>query len=88
MLTSIRLDQIYQVISIADQRLTKIHGNGAKNLFDLFLCRICVYPFCKMDSLKIVLGLNHYKCTGRTSNNSGFLSSDIVPTRICDKSKD
>ena len=41
-----------------------------------------------MDSLKIVFGVNHYKCTGRTSNKSGFLSPDIVPMKIDDKSKD
>ena len=40
-----------------------------------------------MDSLKIVFGLNHCKCIGRTSNKSGFLSPDIVPT-IDDESKD
>ena len=41
-----------------------------------------------MDSLKIVFGLNHYKCTGRTSKKKGgFLSPDIDPTRIDDKSK-
>ena len=41
-----------------------------------------------MDSLKIVFGLNHSKCIGRTNNKSGFLSPDIVRTRIDDKSKD
>ena len=41
-----------------------------------------------MDSLKIVFGLNYYKGIGCTSNKSGFLSPDIVPTGIDDKSKD
>ena len=41
-----------------------------------------------MDSLKIVFGLNYCKSTGRTGNKSGFLSPDIVPTGIDDKSKD
>ena len=41
-----------------------------------------------MDSLKIVFGLNHCKCIGCTSNKSGFLSPDIVPIMIDDKSKD
>ena len=41
-----------------------------------------------MDSLKIEFGLSHCKCTGRTSNKSGFLSLDIVPIRIDDESKD
>ena len=40
-----------------------------------------------MDSLKIVFGLNHCKCTGRTSNKSGFLSPDIIPMRIDDNQK-
>ena len=31
-----------------------------------------------MNSLKIEFGLNHYKCTGHTSNKRGFLSPDIV----------
>ena len=29
-----------------------------------------------MDSLKFEFGLNHCKCTGDTSNKSGFLSQD------------
>ena len=64
-----------------------IPGNGAKNLLTYF-DEICVCPFCKLDLLKIVFGLNHYKCTGRTSNKSGFffLSPEIVPMRIDDKS--
>ena len=41
-----------------------------------------------MDLLKIEFGLNHCKCIGHTSNKSGFLSPDIVPMRIDDKSKD
>ena len=52
------------------------------------LIKICVCPFCKLDSLKFVFGLNHCKCTDRTSNKSGFLSPDIVHTMIDDKSKD
>ena len=45
---------------------------------------ICLSLFvCKLDSLKFEFGHNHYKCTGRTSNKSGFsLSPDIVPIRI------
>ena len=64
-----------------------IPGNGAKTCCLIWM-KICVCPFCKKDSLKIVVGLNHYKCTGRTSDKSGFLSLEIVPTRIDDKSKD
>ena len=64
-----------------------IPDKDAKNLLQI-LIKICVYPFCKLDTLKIVFGLNHYKCTSRTSNKSGFLSPDIVSTRIDDKSKD
>ena len=64
-----------------------ILGNGVKNLLT-FLMKICVYPFCKLDSLKIVFSLNHCKCTGRTSNKSEFLSPDIVLMRIDDESKD
>ena len=41
-----------------------------------------------MDSVKIEFGLNHCKCIGHTSNQSGFFSSDIVPTRTDDKSED
>ena len=64
-----------------------IPGNDAKNLL-IILIKIRVCPFCKLDSLKIVFGLNHCKYIGCTSNNSGFLSPDIVPTRIDDKLKD
>ena len=32
--------------------------------------------------LKIGFGLNHYKCTGHTSNKVDKISSDIIPTRI------
>ena len=63
-----------------------IPGNGTKNLLTL-LIKICVYPFCKLDSIKIVVGLNHCKYIGRTSNKSLFLSPDIVPMRIDDKLK-
>ena len=43
--------------------------------------------FCKLCSLKILIGLNHYKCTDCTSNKSGFsLSRDIVPTGSEDES--
>ena len=63
-----------------------IHGNGAKTLLLDFFFK-CVCPFFKLDSLKILIGLNHSKCTDRTSTKSGFsLSSDIVPTRIDDES--
>ena len=58
-----------------------------QKLVDQMMMKICVCPFCKMDSLKIVFGLNNCKCTDCTSNKSGFLSPDIVPTRIDDKSK-
>ena len=33
-----------------------------KKLFDFFFIKICVCLFCKMDSLKIEFGINHYKC--------------------------
>ena len=49
---------------------------------------MCFFFFRKMDSLKIVFGLNHYKYIGRTSNKSGFLSLDVFTTRIDDKSKE
>ena len=58
-----------------------------QKLVDQFMMKICVFPFCKMDSLKIVFGLNHCKCTGRTSNKSGFVSPYVVPMRNDDKSK-
>ena len=41
-----------------------------------------------MNSLKIEFDLNHCESIGHTSNKNGFLSPDIVPTRIDDKSKD
>ena len=64
-----------------------IPGNGVKNLFDRFVMKICVCPFCKMNLLKNLIGLKHCKCTDHTSNKSGFsLSPDIVPTRIDDES--
>ena len=47
--------------------------------------RVCL--FCKLDLLKILIGLNHCKCIDRTSNKNGFsLSLDIVRTRIKDES--
>ena len=50
--------------------------------------KICVCPFCKLDSLKFFIGLNHGKCIDRTSNKNGFsLSPDIVPSRIDDESQ-
>ena len=53
----------------------------------LILMKICVCPFCKLDSLKILIGLNQCKCTDRTSNKIGFsLSLDIISTRIDDES--
>ena len=42
----------------------------------------------KMTHLKFVCGLDHCKCTGLTSNKSGYLSPDIVPTKKEDKSKE
>ena len=63
-----------------------IPGNSAKNLLRPNLIKIYVCSFCKFDSLKILIGLNHCKCTYRTSNKSEFsLNPDIVPTRIDDE---
>ena len=59
--------------------------NGAKNLLTkLVMKNICLSLFvCKLDSLKFGFCHNHYKCTDRTSNKSGFsLSPDIVPMGI------
>ena len=59
-----------------------IPDNGAKNLLSNYDENTCL-SFCKLDSLKNFIGLNHCKCTDRTSNKSGFsLSPDIVSTRI------
>ena len=73
-----------------------ILGNSTKNLLTC-LMKIYVCPFCKLDSLKVLIGLdslkvliglNHCKCTDRTSNKSGFsLSPDIVLTRNDDESQ-
>ena len=42
-----------------------------------------------MDSLKVLIGLNHCKCIDRTSNKSRFsLSPDIISMRIDDESQD
>ena len=41
--------------------------------------------FCSVSNnlhLKIGFGLNHYKCTGHTSNKVDKISSDIIPTMI------
>ena len=62
-----------------------IPGNSAKNLLSNCDENMCL-SFYKLDSLKILIGLNHCKCIDRTSNKSGFsLSLDIVPTRIEDE---
>ena len=66
------------------QRLTKVPDNGVKNLSSNYYENMCL-SFCKLDSLKIMIDLNHCKCTDLTSNKSGFsLSLDIIPTRIED----
>ena len=61
-----------------------ITSNDAKNLLSNCDENMCL-SFCKLNSLKILIVLNHCKCTDRTTNKSGFsLSLDIVPTRIED----
>ena len=63
------------------QILTKVPGNGIKNLLSNCDENMCL-SFCKLDSLKILIGLNHCNCTDK----SGFsLSLDIVSTRIKDE---
>ena len=62
-----------------------VPGNNAQNLVDQNVIKIkCLSLFaCKLILLKFEFGLNHCKCTDRTSNKSGFsLSLDIVPTGI------
>ena len=62
-----------------------IPGNDAKNLLRNSDENMCL-SFCKLNSLKIMIGLNHCKCIDRTTNKSGFsLSPYIVPTRIEDE---
>ena len=66
-----------------------VPGNNAQKLVDRNVIKIkCLSLFvCKLVSLKFEFGLNHYKCTDRTSNKSGFsLSPDIAPTWIEDES--
>ena len=62
-----------------------IPDNGTKNLLSNCDENMCL-SFCKLDSLKILIDLNHRKCTDRTSNKSGFsLSPNIVPIMIGDE---
>ena len=88
LLTDFSIHQILPSDDTITKGLLSNPQQQRQKLIDQIMMKICVCPFCKMDSLKIVFGLNHYKCTGRISNKSGFLSPDIIPTRIDDKSKD
>ena len=77
--------QIYETVT---KGLLSNPQQRRQKLVKTFLMIIYVCPFCKLDSLKILIGLNHFKCTDRTSNKSGFsLSLDIVPTKIDDESQ-
>ena len=74
---------MYKFLKLLPKDYYLIPDNDAKNLLRPILMKICVCPFCKLDSLKKFIRLDHCKCTDRTSNKSGFLlSPDIVPTRI------
>ena len=62
-----------------------VSDNGTKNLLTKSVMKNkCLSIFvCKLVSLKFEFGFNHYKCTNRINNKSGFpLSPDIVPTGI------
>ena len=71
----LRPNDIYKFMTLLPQDYYLIPGNNAKNLLRPFF--ICLKRWncslLKDDSFKIcVCGLNHYKCTGRTSNKSGY----------------
>ena len=48
--------------------------NDAKNLLADQKYKICCLPWMRRFQLKMCFGLDHYKCTGHTSNKSGFTS--------------
>ena len=51
----------------------------AKNLID----HETVFLMFAFDNiLKMKFGLNHYKCTGHTSNKMDFISLDIISIEI------
>ena len=56
-----------QIYGIVTKDYYLILDNDAKNMLRNEM-KICVCPFCKLNLLKILIGLNLCKCTDRTSN--------------------
>ena len=56
------------------QRIEPVPSNGAKNLFEFQDIKYIFYLVCKMLYMKNWFGLDHYKCTGHTSNTMDFKS--------------
>ena len=79
--------EILSLVRILILKFINLSPAKAPKTCCLILMKICVCPFYKLDSLKILIGLNQCNCTDRTSNKSGLsLNPDIVPTRIDDES--